>query len=68
MLYEVYMPVKRDASKSASDGIEYDESEASFYWGLNIPKSLSTEYQNYADIPDRLGFCLDIIRDWAPEL
>lgn len=68
MVYEVYMPAKRDAAKSASDGIEYDESEASFYWGLNIPKRLSTEYQDYVDIPNRLEFCLNIIRDWAPEL
>ncbi|KAJ5809210.1 uncharacterized protein N7503_001428 [Penicillium pulvis] len=64
---EVYMPAKRDTDKSASDSIEYDETEASFYWGLNVPKSLSTEYQDYADIPNRLEFCLDIIRDWAPE-
>ncbi|KAJ5638155.1 hypothetical protein N7490_008034 [Penicillium lividum] len=66
--YALYMPAKRDADKSASDSIEYDEAEASFYWGLNIPKILSTQYQNYGDIPNRLEFCLDIIRDWAPEL
>ncbi|KAJ5533566.1 hypothetical protein N7494_010118 [Penicillium frequentans] len=67
LFYALYMPAKRDADKSASDSIEYDETDASFYWGLNVPKSLSTEFQDYADIPNRLEFCLDIIRDWAPE-
>jgi hypothetical protein len=65
---EVYMPAKPDADKSGGDDIDYDEKEASFYWGLNIPKSLSAEHQDYADIPNRLDFCLDMIRDWAPEL
>jgi hypothetical protein len=62
------MPPTRDANNSANKQISYDEEAASFYWGLNVPKVLSTKYQNYADIPDRLGFCLDIIHDWAPEL
>lgn len=47
---------------------DYDEEDASFYWGLNIPKALSTEFQDYKDIPDRLQFCLEIIKDWAPEM
>ncbi|KAJ5660878.1 uncharacterized protein N7484_000250 [Penicillium longicatenatum] len=68
VVYEVYMPARHDADRSSSDEIDYDETEASFYWGLNIPKHLSTEHQDYADIPNRLKFCLDIIRDWAPEL
>ncbi|KAJ5324945.1 hypothetical protein N7476_003545 [Penicillium atrosanguineum] len=66
--YALYMPAKRDADKSASDYMDYDETEASFYWGLNIPKCLSTKYQDYANIPNRLEFCLEIIHDWAPEL
>lgn len=47
---------------------DYDEADASFYWGLNIPKALSKEFQSYKDIPDRLKFCLEITKDWAPEL
>ncbi|KAJ5094788.1 hypothetical protein N7456_010649 [Penicillium angulare] len=65
--YALYKPTKRDQSQGANNGSDYDEDAASFYWGLNIPKALSTEYQNYKDIPDRLKFCLDMTKDWAPE-
>ncbi|KAL3447834.1 hypothetical protein BJX65DRAFT_295403 [Aspergillus insuetus] len=65
--YALYMP-NEDQNKADSEGLEYDIVEASFYWGLNIPKSRVTQYANFAEIPDRLQFCQDMIHDWAPEL
>lgn len=55
-----------DADSASS--LAYDESEASFYWGLNIPRASVTKYENYSEIEDRRQFCLDYIKDWAPEL
>jgi hypothetical protein len=63
----VYLPSK-NKSRPNADSISYNDTEASFYWGLNVPKSHVTQYTDFADIPDRLQFCQDIIRDWAPKL
>jgi 2-polyprenyl-6-methoxyphenol hydroxylase-like FAD-dependent oxidoreductase len=63
----VYLPSK-DKSRPNADGIAYNDAEASFYWGLNVPKSHVTQYTDFAEIPDRLQFCQDIMCDWAPEL
>ncbi|KAL3488005.1 hypothetical protein BJX62DRAFT_253604 [Aspergillus germanicus] len=65
--YALYLPSK-DKSKANADGIAYNDAEASFYWGLNVPKSHVTQYTDFADIPNRLQFCQDIMRNWAPEL
>ncbi|KAJ5714364.1 uncharacterized protein N7483_011545 [Penicillium malachiteum] len=65
--YALYKPAKRDQNQTANNGVDYDEADASFYWGLNIPKVLSKEYDNYKDVPDRLKFCLEMIKDWAPD-
>ncbi|KAE8357843.1 hypothetical protein BDV27DRAFT_169998 [Aspergillus caelatus] len=66
--YALYLPNKDNKSKLDAKGMAYDDAEASFYWGLNVPKSRVTEYADFADIPDRLQFCQDIIHDWTPEL
>ncbi|KAE8322189.1 hypothetical protein BDV39DRAFT_196959 [Aspergillus sergii] len=66
--YALYLPNKNNKSNPNAKGMEYDDAEASFYWGLNVPKSRVTEYTDFADIPDRLQCCQDIIHDWAPEL
>ncbi|KAJ6035908.1 hypothetical protein N7540_000187 [Penicillium herquei] len=65
--YALYKPAKREQDQMADTGTDYDEAHASFYWGLNIPKALPKEYDNYKDIPDRLKFCLEMTKDWAPE-
>ncbi|KAL4733295.1 FAD/NAD(P)-binding domain-containing protein [Aspergillus similis] len=64
--FALYLPAKKDNGTKSSTQLQYDVDEASFYWGLNIPRSYS-HHQNAADIPDRLQFCLDFVEDWAPE-
>ncbi|OJZ85543.1 hypothetical protein ASPFODRAFT_188986 [Aspergillus luchuensis CBS 106.47] len=65
--YALYLPNKHE-SKFDAGSLTYDDVEASFYWGLNVPKSCVPNYTDSAEIPDRLQFCQDIIQDWAPEL
>ncbi|KAJ5741012.1 hypothetical protein N7493_000884 [Penicillium malachiteum] len=65
--YAFYKLAKRDQPQAANNAVDYDEADASFYWGLNIPKLMSKEYNSYKDIPDRLQFCLEMTKDWAPE-
>ncbi|KAE8150926.1 hypothetical protein BDV25DRAFT_129180 [Aspergillus avenaceus] len=52
--------------KSIANG-QYDESMASFYWSMHIPRH-RIPYKSAADIPDRLQLCLDNMEGWAPEL
>ncbi|GKZ85786.1 hypothetical protein AnigIFM56816_011757 [Aspergillus niger] len=67
ILNAVYLPNKHK-SKPDAGSLTYDDVEASFYWGLNVPKSCVPKYTDSAEIADRLQFCQDIIQDWAPEL
>ncbi|PLB53993.1 FAD/NAD(P)-binding domain-containing protein [Aspergillus steynii IBT 23096] len=65
--YALYLPTKSSARRSGDGEMDYDDAEASFYWGLNVPKAQVKGYAHFADIPDRLQFCQSVIRDWAPE-
>jgi hypothetical protein len=46
--------------------LQYDESEASFYWGLVVPTNV-LPYKKASEIKDRRKVCHDAIKDWAPE-
>ncbi|KAH6988849.1 hypothetical protein BKA56DRAFT_475694 [Ilyonectria sp. MPI-CAGE-AT-0026] len=68
LFYALYLPASQQTtgvSKIDSE-IDFDESQASFYWTLCVPRDLCP-FKDEADIPDRRQFCLDIVRDWAPE-
>ncbi|KAL4810934.1 hypothetical protein BDV18DRAFT_3697 [Aspergillus unguis] len=66
--YALYLPAAKANQPGGSNELEYDVDEASFYWGINVSKS-ECNVQSAADIPeqDRLQFCLDAVKDWAPE-
>ena len=45
----------------------YDESAASFYWGLHIPKA-RIRYDDLSKIQNCRELVMDQVQDWAPEL
>ncbi|KAH7142871.1 hypothetical protein B0J13DRAFT_503247 [Dactylonectria estremocensis] len=68
LFYALYLPASQQATEVLKLGskIDFDESQASFYWTLSVPRDMC-QFKDEADIPDRRQFCLDIVRDWAPE-
>ncbi|EWG44742.1 hypothetical protein FVEG_05737 [Fusarium verticillioides 7600] len=68
LYYALYLPApqKTGGDGKQDDGFDFDENQASFYWGLNVPRELCP-FSDAKDIPNRRQFCLDIVRDWAPE-
>ena len=64
----VYIPSSGQLLEGKQDIVDgkYDESVASFYWGLNIPRH-HISYENLSDIPDLRKLCEDYVKDWAPE-
>ncbi|KLO89400.1 Uncharacterized protein LW93_1459 [Fusarium fujikuroi] len=64
----IYLPASQQkrGNQRQDDNFDFDENQASFYWGLSVPRELCPFKDTY-DIPDRRQFCLDIVRDWAPE-
>ncbi|KAE8354549.1 hypothetical protein BDV28DRAFT_147006 [Aspergillus coremiiformis] len=69
LYYALYIPSAGRRLHGKHDIVDgkYDESMASFYWGLNIPRP-DIPYESLSDIPNRRSLCEDYIRDWAPEL
>ncbi|CCT66585.1 uncharacterized protein FFUJ_03625 [Fusarium fujikuroi IMI 58289] len=68
LYYALYLPasLQKRGNQRQDDDFDFDENQASFYWGLSVPRELCPFEDTY-DIPDRRQFCLDIVRDWAPE-
>ncbi|KAG7045588.1 FAD/NAD(P)-binding domain-containing protein, partial [Colletotrichum scovillei] len=66
--YSLYLPAPSDPTgkDSSASGIAIDEDQASFYWGLNVPRD-RYPFNSAMEIPDRLKFCLEVVGDWAPE-
>lgn len=54
-------------SKNKLNVLDYDHTEASFYWSLVVPKA-NFNYESAKDIPDCMQLCLSAVKDWAPEL
>ncbi|KAI1015768.1 hypothetical protein LB505_011994 [Fusarium chuoi] len=59
-------PQEKGRYQTLDDDFDFDENQASFYWSLTVPRELCP-FEDTSDIPDRRQFCLDIVRDWAPE-
>ncbi|KAF4417215.1 fungal specific transcription factor [Fusarium acutatum] len=57
---------KKGGSQEQDGDFDFDENQASFYWGLSVPREMCP-FDDPSDIPDKRQFCLDIVRDWAPE-
>ncbi|KAJ4245780.1 hypothetical protein NW762_013904 [Fusarium torreyae] len=68
LFYSLYLPASFDGrpQESVDSKIIYDAAQASYYWGLNIPKHL-LPYNDISEIKDRRQACLDAIKDWAPD-
>ncbi|KAJ4316649.1 hypothetical protein N0V94_005330 [Neodidymelliopsis sp. IMI 364377] len=69
MYYALYLPkAEGEHHQAANDKsiLQYNEKEASFYWGLNIPVSM-IPYKTHMEISNPRQVCLDAIKDWAPE-
>ncbi|OQU98958.1 hypothetical protein CLAIMM_04667 [Cladophialophora immunda] len=66
LFYGLYLPKKKGTDGKVNELFNYDYAEASFYWSFLIPKKDSV-CENESQIPDRLQFCLDYVKDWAPE-
>lgn len=66
-LFKVYLPAPRQPNKGPTEvEVEYDVDEASFYWGLTVPRS-AYPHEDMSGLKDRLQFCLDQTKNWAPE-
>jgi hypothetical protein len=63
----VYLPPKNNRNISFSESGEYEEAEASFYWGLNVPREAFENGADPRNIENKREFLLEYIRDWAPE-
>ncbi|KAE8422937.1 hypothetical protein BDV36DRAFT_290752 [Aspergillus pseudocaelatus] len=68
LYYALYIPSSGRPLEGKRDIVngKYDESVASFYWGINIPRH-HIPYENLSDIPDLRKLCEDYVKDWAPE-
>ncbi|KAH7171651.1 hypothetical protein DER46DRAFT_677206 [Fusarium sp. MPI-SDFR-AT-0072] len=68
LYYALYLPAsqQKGGNQEQEDDFDFDENQASFYWSLSVPRELCS-FDNPSEIPDRRQFCLDIVRDWAPE-
>ncbi|CVL08432.1 uncharacterized protein FMAN_05174 [Fusarium mangiferae] len=68
LYYALYLPAsqQKGGCQTPDDDFDFDENQASFYWSLTVPRELCP-FEDTSDIPDRREFCLDIVRDWAPE-
>ncbi|KAK1849350.1 putative FAD dependent oxidoreductase [Colletotrichum chrysophilum] len=51
----------------SESGPKYNVKEASFYWGLLIPKDRVPKQQELSEMQDPLHICLEATKDWAPE-
>jgi 2-polyprenyl-6-methoxyphenol hydroxylase-like FAD-dependent oxidoreductase len=69
--YALYLPeaeTAKDRHQIADEKatLAYDESEASYYWGLNVSVDMLPN-KNVSEIEDYRKVCHDAIKDWAPE-
>lgn len=69
--YALYLPGAEAADERHQIADEkvplhYNESEASYYWGLVVPSDV-LPYKKVSEIEDHKKVCHDAIKDWAPE-
>ncbi|KAF5671909.1 fungal specific transcription factor factor [Fusarium denticulatum] len=68
LYYALYLPASQQGGGDQQNDkdFNFDENQASFYWSLSVPREMCP-FDDPKDIPGRRQFCLDIVRDWAPE-
>ncbi|KZL86101.1 hypothetical protein CI238_07127 [Colletotrichum incanum] len=66
LYFALYLPPTRNEVTKNSNELDYDADEASFYWGLNVPKEMYPDYDP-KEGGDHLKFCLKAIEHWSPE-
>ncbi|GKT64403.1 FAD dependent oxidoreductase/monooxygenase [Colletotrichum tofieldiae] len=66
LFFALYLPPARNGVTENSNELDYDAEEASFYWGLSVPREM---YPNHDpdEGGDHLKFCLKAIEHWSPE-
>lgn len=65
-ILSVYLPAAAEQASQDANRIRYDLGNGSFFWGMGLNRSL-VPYENISDIPDKMGFVLGLVEDWAPE-
>ncbi|KAF5268199.1 hypothetical protein FOXYS1_907 [Fusarium oxysporum] len=64
--FALYLPVAQEQGSKGSSECAYDLNRGSFYWGLTVRRTRIPE-GDPSKIPDLLKFCLEQIKNWAPE-
>lgn len=69
--YALYLPeaeVADEHHKGVNEkvALQYNESEASFYWGLVVPVD-KIPFKEVSEVKDHRKVCRDAIKEWAPE-
>ncbi|KAF4823678.1 FAD-dependent monooxygenase SAT7 [Colletotrichum siamense] len=67
MYYALFLPKAEQPADDSESGPKYNVKEASFYWGLLIPKDRVPKPQELSEMQDPLQICLEATKDWAPE-
>ncbi|KAF6832917.1 FAD dependent oxidoreductase/monooxygenase [Colletotrichum plurivorum] len=69
--FALYLPASSQPvagqQESSDVPVEYDESQASFYWGLTVPRDRCPGGDTEKLLDDKFQFCLDVVADWVPE-
>lgn len=63
----VFLPKAEQPADDSESGPKYNVKEASFYWGLLIPKDRVPKQQELSEMQDPLHICLEATKDWASE-
>ncbi|KAK1461551.1 hypothetical protein CMEL01_14505 [Colletotrichum melonis] len=66
MFYALFLPAADEATQKAGNGARYSTRDASYYWGVLIPRD-KMPTDDWNKVEDPLRICLDATRDWAPE-
>ncbi|KAF4478016.1 FAD-dependent monooxygenase SAT7 [Colletotrichum fructicola Nara gc5] len=67
MYYALFLPKAEQPADDSESGPKYNVKEASFYWGLLIPKDRVPKQQELSEMQDPLHICLEATKDWAPD-
>lgn len=66
MFYALFLPATDETTHRSENGARYSTRDASYYWGILIPKE-KMPTDDWNEVEDPLGICLDATQDWAPE-
>jgi 2-polyprenyl-6-methoxyphenol hydroxylase-like FAD-dependent oxidoreductase len=63
LFFSAYLPDAEDKTKDST--VDYDEDNASVFWGITVPVAL-VPAEGAKAIPDKLEFCISLLKDWDP--